>query len=127
MGTEEDIVVIYVNLINMVAVFTNTPMDFIFSYETIAREKKIKEILRFCKRMANANLLKGNWLLVNPLPNFSFKFTLPFALTDPRSNWISSSVKQNSFVTNDIVLYLFDRCLLLSFAFIKHTFNVEYF
>ena len=55
-------------------------------------------------------------------------FTGLYWATDSRNNWISSSVQENQvFVTFDIVLYRFDKCLLLSFAFIKHMFNIEYF
>ena len=40
MDTEEDILAIYVNLINMVIAFTNLQMDFINSIQNYCKKKK---------------------------------------------------------------------------------------
>ena len=49
METEgEDILAIYVNLINMINAFSSLQMDFI--YKTIARKKSIYEIFCFCSQ-----------------------------------------------------------------------------
>ena len=68
----------------------------------------------------------SEWRLSQFIPSYS---DLHFYLfLNSRSNWISSSVQQNSvFVTFSIVLYLFHKCFFLSFAFIKRMFNTEYF
>ena len=64
MDTEEDILAIYVNLINMVIAFTNLQMDFINSIQNYCKKKKmVYEIFCFCRQMTNTKLLKENRLL----------------------------------------------------------------
>ena len=64
MDTEEDILAIYVNLINMVIAFTNLQMDFINSIQNYCKKKKmVHEIFCFCRQMTNTKLLKENRLL----------------------------------------------------------------
>ena len=53
MDTEEDILAIYINLINisnMVDAFTNSQMDSIFLYETIARKKRYAKYFAFADK-----------------------------------------------------------------------------
>ena len=56
---QEDILAIYINLINMVNAFTKLQIDFIFSIRNYSKKKKIYEI--FLQKMTK--LLKGNRLL----------------------------------------------------------------
>ena len=78
MATEEDILAIYINLINMVVYQLSNGLHlFLRNYY---KKRKIYKIYCFCRQMANAKLLKGNRLLANPLPIYSFKFTLTLVL-----------------------------------------------
>ena len=59
MDTEEDILVIYINLINMINAFTNLQMDLIFSIRNYYKKNKvIRNIL-----MTDTKFSKGNRLL----------------------------------------------------------------
>ena len=59
MDTEEDILVIYINLINMINAFTNLQMDLTFSIRNYCKKNKvIRNIL-----MTDTKFLKGNRLL----------------------------------------------------------------
>ena len=60
---EEDILAIYIILINMVNAFTTFKWTSSFLYEVIARKKKIYQIFCFFWQMTNTKLLKGNRLL----------------------------------------------------------------
>ena len=83
MDTEEDILAIYINLINisnMVDAFTNSQMDSIFLYETIARKKDMRSILLLQTNDKYKVVVKGKGLLANALPIYSFKFTRTFVL-----------------------------------------------
>ena len=58
-NTEEDILVIYINLINMINAFTNLQMDLIFSIRNYYKKNKvIRNIL-----MTDTKFSKGNRLL----------------------------------------------------------------
>ena len=109
METEkEDILAIYINLINIINAFTSLQMDFI--YKTIARRKNIYEIFCFCSQ-ARQEILWGNALLI-----YSCIFTLLFALikNDSRSNRVSSSIS-------------FWQMFAFIFCFYQAHFSVEYF
>ena len=60
---EENILAIYINLMNMINAFTNLQMDLIFSIRNYCKKKKFDEIFCFCRQMKNTKLLKGNRLL----------------------------------------------------------------
>ena len=76
MVTEENVLDNYINLINMVDACTNFQMDF---YMKLLQEKKeIYGISYFWRQMIN--MLKGNQLLANALPIYSFIVTLTFVL-----------------------------------------------
>ena len=64
---------IYINLINMVDVFTNFQINFIFSIRNYCERKRM---ICFPRQMTNRKLLKGNWLLANTLPIYSFILTI---------------------------------------------------
>ena len=57
---EEDILVIYVNLIDMVNAITSLQIDFSIRN---CQEIKICEIFCFCRKITNTKLLKENQLL----------------------------------------------------------------
>ena len=63
MDTEEDILAIYINLINMINAFTKLQMDLIFFIRNYYKKKKLFEIFCFCNQMTNTKLLKENRLL----------------------------------------------------------------
>ena len=77
---EEDISAIYINLVNMVDAFTNLQMGFIFFVQNCCKNKQIYEIFCFCRQMTDTKLLKGNRLLTNTLPIYSFIFKHRFVL-----------------------------------------------
>ena len=68
----EEVLAIYINLINMVDAFINLQMDLIFSIENYYEKKDLYEIFCVCIQMAK--FLKGNRFLANALPIYSFTF-----------------------------------------------------
>ena len=59
---EEDILAIYINLINMINAFTKLQMD-LFYTKLLQEKKKLYEIFCFCSQMTNTKLLKESRLL----------------------------------------------------------------
>ena len=77
---EEDILAIYINLIDMVYAFAKSQMDFIFSIRNCCKLKKSYTEYSFAEN-DKYKLLKGNWLLANAFPSYFFIFKLIYSLT----------------------------------------------
>ena len=60
---EENILAIYINLMNMINAFTNLQMDLIFSIRNYYKKKKVLRNILLLQANEKYKVVKGNWLL----------------------------------------------------------------